>query len=334
VNKKIRFGVLGAASIAVESVIPAMQKSNFSEVTAIASRNLEKAKTVSQKLNIKKYYGSYEELLADKEIDAIYNPLPNHLHVPWSVKALEAGKHVLCEKPIALNAAQAQELLTVSKKFPRLKITEAFMYRFHPQWIKTKTLIAAGEIGELQTIQTFFSYFDNNPESIVNIKEFGGGAMPDIGCYPVSLSRYIFNKEPKKVSAHIIKDPVSDVDILSSGILVFNNGTSTFTTSIRSADFQRVNIFGTLGEIEIEIPFNAPNHKPTNIYLKKAGKTQKIKIEICDQYGIEADEFAKTILENRDVDYPLEDALKQMQIIDAIYSSAEKNKFIEIEEKK
>ena len=327
-NKKIRFGVLGAASIAVESVIPAIQKSNFTEITAIASRDIKKAKAVSQKLNIEKFYGSYEELLADKEIDAIYNPLPNHLHVPWSVKALEAGKHVLCEKPIALNAAQAEELLFASKKFPDLKITEAFMYRFHPQWIKTKELIAAGKIGELQTIQTFFSYFDDNPESIVNIKEFGGGAMPDIGCYPVSLSRYIFNEEPKKVLAHIIKDPVFDVDILSSGILVFNGGTSVFTTAIRSTYHQRVTIFGTLGEIEIEIPFNAPNDKPTNIYLKRDGKIKKIEIETCDQYGIEADAFAKAILENRDVDYPLEDALKQMQIIDAIYSSAEKMSWI------
>ena len=327
-KKKIRFGILGAAAIAIDYVIPAMQNAEYTEVTAIASRNLKKAESAAKLLNIKKVYGSYEELLNDPDIDAVYNPLPNHLHVPWSVKALEAGKHVLCEKPIALNAKEAQELVDASKQYPHLKITEAFMYRFHPQWHKTRNMIENGEIGKLQTIQTIFSYFDDNPKSIVNVKEYGGGGLPDIGCYPISLSRFLFREEPKRVMGSVEKEPVMDIDILTSGILEFSKGTSTFTASTRIYDRQRVNIFGTKGEIELEIPFNPFNDRPSVIYLKKEGKVKKIEIDTCDQYGLQGDAFAKAILEDKEVDYPLEDAVKQMKIIDAIFESAEKNQWI------
>lgn len=327
-KKKIRFGILGAAAIAIEHVIPAMQNANYTEVTAIASRDLKKAESAAKLLNIEKSYGSYEELLNDPDIDAIYNPLPNHLHVSWSIKALKAGKHVLCEKPIALNAKEAQKLVDAAKQFPNLKITEAFMYRFHPQWQKVRNMIEKGEIGRLTTIQTIFSYYDDNPKSIVNNKEYGGGGLPDIGCYPISLSRFLFKEEPKRIMGSIKRYPLMNIDILTSGILEFREGTSTFTASIRLYDRQRVNIFGTNGEIELEIPFNPFKDRPAVIYLKKDGKVIKMELDVCDQYGLQGDAFAKAILENKEVDYSLEDAVKQMKIIDAIYESTKKDQWI------
>ena len=327
-SKKIRFGIIGAAAIAIEHVIPAMQNGRLTEVTAIASRDLKKSQKAADQLGIEKAYGSYEELLADSDIDAVYNPLPNHLHVPWSIKALEAGKHVLCEKPIALNAEEAQMLIDASKKYPHLKITEAFMYRFHPQWHKTRQMIDDGEIGKLQTIQTIFSYYDDNPSSIVNVKEYGGGSLPDIGCYPISLSRFLYREEPQRVIGRIEKDAELDVETSTAAIMIFSKGTSTFTSSTRVYDRQRVNVFGTKGEIELEIPFNPYNDRPAVIYLKKDGKVQKIEIDVCDQYGLQGDAFARAIIDDTDVDYPLEDAVKQMKIIDAVYESAEKEKWV------
>ncbi len=329
-GEKIKFGILGAAAIALEHVIPAMQKGRYTEITAIASRTLKKAQNAADQLKIDKAYGSYEELLNDPDIEAVYNPLPNHLHVPLSIKALEYGKHVLCEKPIALNAKEAQRLVDASKNYPHLKITEAFMYRFHPQWHKTRQMVDDGVIGKLQTIQTIFSYYDDNPKSIVNIKEYGGGSLPDIGCYPISLSRFLFREEPQKVIGRIEKDLQLDVETSTYAILVFNKGTSTFTSSTRLYDRQRVNIFGTEGEIQLEIPFNPPNDRAAVIYLKKEGNVQKIEIDACDQYGLQGDAFAKAIIDDTPVDYPLEDAVKQMKIIDAVYESAYNEKWVTI----
>src|ERR1700732_4675515 len=194
-SEKVRWGILGAAKIGTQKVIPAMQRGAHAEVAGIASRDLDKARKAAADLKIPKAYGSYEELLADPEIDAIYNPLPNHLHVPWSIRAAEAGKHVLCEKPIALSVEEARELIR-ARDAHRVKIGEAFMARTHPQWLRVKELTDSGAVGELRTISGFFSYFNRDPQNIRNRPEMGGGAVMDIGCYPITLSRMIVGREP------------------------------------------------------------------------------------------------------------------------------------------
>lgn len=326
--RKIKWGILSTAKIGMMKVIPAMQKGQFCEINAIASREPVKAKDAAFKLGIDKSYGSYEDLLNDPEIEAIYNPLPNHLHVPWSIKALEAGKHVLCEKPIGLSAGEAEQLLKASKKFPHLKIMEAFMYRLHPQWRKARSLVKDGAIGELKTIQSFFSYYNVEVNNIRNQPDLGGGGLMDIGCYCVSLSRFIFGHEPHKVSGIIDYDPVMKTDRLTSGMLEFANGTATFTCSTQLVPYQRVNIFGTTGRIEIEIPFNAPPDKPTRLWLNTTSGTEEFIFDVCDQYTIQGDAFSKTIIENTPVPTPLEDAVANMKVIDAVVESALRNSIV------
>ena len=222
---KIRWGVLSTAKIGREKVIPATQVSDTGVVTAIASRDLAHAqKSVASQLGIEKAFGSYEELLADADVDAVYIPLPNHMHVPWTLRAIEAGKHVLCEKPIALTAVEAQELVDAAAAHPQLKVMEAFMYRFHPQWLTARQLVRDGRIGELRTIHTDFSYFNDDPRNIRNKVEMGGGALMDIGCYPISLSRFIFGEEPARVLGDTSRDPETEVDILTSAVLEFDVG--------------------------------------------------------------------------------------------------------------
>ena len=328
--KKIRWGVLSTAKIGTEKVIPAMQKGEYSAVTAIASRQLDNAQAAAKKLGIEKAYGSYEALLAAPDVDAVYIPLPNHLHVPWSIKALEAGKHVLCEKPIGLSAAQAQELVNAAQKFPRLKIMEAFMYRHHPQWQLARQWVDAGKIGTLQTIQTFFSYYNTDPANIRNMADIGGGGLMDIGCYCISLSRFIFNAEPKRVCGLIDYDPNFNTDRLTSGILEFAAGTSTFTCSTQLVPHQRVNIFGDKGRIEIEIPFNAPPDRPCKVWYTDGSKLEEVTLEICDQYTIQGDLFARAILEDKPVPTPLTDAVANMQVIEAINQSAKSKNWAQV----
>lgn len=320
--KKVRWGVLSTAKIAIEKVIPAMQLGEYCKFTAIASRQLEKAQEAARRLGIEKAYGSYEELLADPDVDAVYLPLPNHLHVPWAIKALKAGKHVLCEKPLGLNAVEAQKLLEASRKFPRLKVMEAFMYRHHPQWQWAKKRVSEGKIGELRTIQSFFSYYNSDPNNIRNKVDIGGGGLMDIGCYCISLSRFIFGAEPWRVCGIREEDPEMKVDRLTSGILEFSSGTSTFTCAIQLVPYQRVNIFGTKGRIEIEIPFNAPPDRPCKIWHGDDARIEEVILEICNQYTIQGDLFSRAVLEDREVPTPLEDAVANMQVIDALVRSA------------
>jgi len=323
-KSKVKWGILSTAYIGTEHVIPAMKSSEYSEVHAIASRNYNKAKTVADKLNILKYYGTYEELLKDNEIDAVYISLPNHLHVPWAIKCLEAGKHVLLEKPIGLSSLEAQKLLDESKKYPHLKIMEAFMYRHHPQWIKAKELVDSGAIGKVKTIQSFFSFFDDNPNSIVNNKKYGGGSLMDIGCYPISLSRFIFNSEPQEVFSNIEYHPKLEVDIEATVQMKFNEGTSSFFSSIQLDERQQAQIFGTNGKIEFDIPFNPIANEPSKIFLYRNNKTEVIIFESCDQYTIQADLFSLAIINDTKVPTPLEDAVSNMKVIEAIIKS---NKF-------
>ena len=327
---KIRWGILSTAKIGREKVIPAIQKSTVCEVLAIASRQKENADEEASKLNIQKAYGSYEELLNDPEIDAVYIPLPNHLHVDWSIKALQAGKHVLCEKPIGLSAEEAKKLLDTSRQYPHLKIMEAFMYRFHPQWQKAKDLVNGGKIGELKTIHSFFSYYNIDPNNIRNQNDKGGGGLMDIGCYNISLSRFVFDDEPKKVLGVVEYDPDTKTDRLASGILQFPKGNSVFTCSTQLIPYQRVNIFGTEARIEIEIPFNAPPDKATRLWLHSKTGTEEMVFDVIDQYTLEADRFSKAILEDSPVPTSLEDAVNNMKVIEAIFESSKEEAWKEL----
>ncbi len=325
---KVRWGVLSTADIGAAKVIPAMQQGSYGEITAIASRDLAKAQAVAARLGIPTAYGSYEDLLADPEIDAVYNPLPNHLHVPWSIKALEAGKHVLCEKPVALTAAQAQELADAAARYPRLKVMEAFMYRFHPQWRRARQLVADGAIGELRTVQSFFSYYLDDPTNVRNMAGIGGGGLMDIGCYNISLSRFIFDAEPRRVLGIVEYDPRFNTDRLASGILDFGGGTATFTCSTQLTPYQRVNIFGTEGRVEIEIPFNAPPDKPCRIWHQRGDTIEEIVFDVADQYTIQGDLFARAVLDDTPVPTPIADAVANMRVLDAIVRSGQSGAWV------
>lgn len=331
-KSQIRWGILSTAKIAREKVIPAMQTSQYCIVDAICSRSIERAQETAALLNIKKAYGSYEELLNDAEIDAIYIPLPNHLHVEWGVKCLAAGKHVLIEKPISLSVKDAEILLAASKKYPHLKVMEAFMYRFHPQWIYTEGLVKSKWLGKLKSIQSFFSYNNTDPNNIRNKVETGGGGLMDIGCYCVSLTRLLFGEEPLKVIANVEYDPITHTDSLVSGMMMFNKGASSFTCSTKLMPYQSVNIIGDLGRIEIEIPFNPTPTEQTKITLYKQGSVKNVLFSIADQYTLQADSFAKAIIQNQPVPYALNDAVQNMAVIEALFESNRVNNWINVQD--
>jgi predicted dehydrogenase len=330
-STKVRWGVLSTAAIGVKKVIPAMQKGEWSEVTAIASRDIHKAEAVAQALGIARAYGSYEELLADPQIEAIYNPLPNQLHVPWSIKAAEAGKHVLCEKPLSLTVSEGRTLLAVQDR-TGLKMGEAFMVRTHPQWLRARELVKSGRIGPLRSMVGFFSYFNVNPANIRNIPECGGGALMDVGCYPITTSRFMFGEEPSRVLGLVERDPVMKVDRLTSAILDFPSGQSTFTCSTQLVPYQRMQFLGTKGRIEIEIPFNAPNDRPCRIFIDDGGELFGSGITTesfptCNQYTVQGDLFSKAVRDGGEVPVPLGDAVKNMAVIEAIFRSAESGRW-------
>ena len=325
-SNKLRWGVLSTANIGLMKVLPAMQQGQYTTVTAIASRDIVRARKAASALGIEKAYGSYEELLADPEIDAIYNPLPNQLHVPWAIRAAEAGKHVLCEKPLSLTAAEAETLLAVRAR-TGVKIGEAFMIRSYPQWLRVRELLDEERIGKLRSVMGVFSYFNINPANIRNQVDSGGGALMDIGCYLVHASRYAFAQEPRRVVALIDRDPQMHTDRLTSAILDFDGGQSIFTCSTQLVPYQRIHFLGAKGRIEIEIPFNAPKDRPTRIFIDDGGELfgSGITTEtfpVLDQYTLQGDAFSKAVLEGGEVPVPVEDAMKNMAVIDAIFDSA------------
>lgn len=317
--QRLRWGVLGVAGIAVKKVIPAMQQSEIAEVTAIASRDLAKARDAAAKLGIAKAYGSYEELLADPDVDAIYNPLPNHLHVPWSAKAAEAGKHVLCEKPIGLSVAEARQLIAVRDR-TGVRIGEAFMVRTHPQWLRAREIVQSGELGELRSIIGAFSYFNRDPKNIRNIPGWGGGGLMDIGCYPIQVSRFLYGSEPKRVCGLLERDPAMGTDRLSSAILEFEGGQSIFTCSTQLTPYQKVQALGTKGRIEFEIPFNALPDRPSQIFVD-TGTLRSEEFAVCDQYTIQGDLFSRAVMDGGEVPTPLEDSVGNMAVIEALFAS-------------
>jgi len=330
-SKRVRWGVLGTARIATRHVIPAMQRGEWSEVAAIASRDHGKAERVAAKMSIAKAYGSYEELLADPEIEAVYNPLPNHLHAPWSIRAVEAGKHVLCEKPVALSAAECQSLISARDRSGML-VGEAFMVRSHPQWLRARELAQSGEIGEMHSVVTVFSYLNRDPGNIRNVPEYGGGALMDIGCYPIFISRFLFGEEPLRVGATMERDPAFGIDRLTSAVMEFHSGQSIFTCSTQLVQYQRVQILGSHGRIEIEIPFNAPADRPCRLFVDVGGDvlggtTRIEEIPVSNQYGEQGDRFSRAIRAGGQLPVPLENSLGNMAVIDAVARAARTGEF-------
>lgn len=330
--KKLRWGVLSTADIGRKKVIPAIQTSLLGEVVAIASRNQENADRVAAELGLNYAHGSYEDLLANPNVDAIYNPLPNHLHVPWSIKALEAGKHVLCEKPLGLNTADVEALIKAAQQHPHLQVMEAFMYRFHPQWIAVKQLLREGRIGQVRSVNSNFSYNNHEQGNIRNVADWGGGALMDIGCYCISLSRFIYDEEPLRVVGQITPYAGYEVDCFVSSIMEFADGNATFTASTKSESRQQVEIYGEHGSIFMPYPFFSP---PADTAIHIVVKCDDVREEIIqlpdNQYRNMADAFAESIAQQNHAPTPLSDALANMKIIDAIFASAKNSMWVAIE---
>jgi predicted dehydrogenase len=327
----VRWGILGAAGIALRKVIPGMQGSALAQVVAIASRDIAKAQAAAERLGIPRAYGSYEELIADPDIEAIYNPLPNHLHVPWSIRAAEHGKHVLCEKPIALTTREALQLLEVRDK-TGVQIGEAFMVRTHPQWLKVREIIASGRIGELRLIAGHFSYYRRDPSDIRSRVEWGGGALMDVGCYPITIARWLFGAEPIEVVGLIERDPDMQIDRLTSGLLRFEKGQATFSCATQLVPHQAMQIFGTTGRISVGIPFNPPPADQSRIIVDDGsdlagGGIETITFPPVDQYALQADRFSEAIRGVGDVPVSLEDAIGNMAVIDALFRSADSRRW-------
>lgn len=331
-TKKVKWGILSTASIAQRRVIPAMKNCQHAEVAAIASRSLDKAKAVAAQFSIPKAYGSYEELFNDPEIEAIYNPLPNHLHVEWSVRAADRGKHVLVEKPLARNVAEARHLLEARNR-NHVKIGEAFMVRTHPQWLRAAELVHSGRIGKLRSAFCYFSYFNVDPTNTRNIADDAGGALMDIGCYPIKTSRFVFREEPRRVFGCIERDPTFKTDRLTSAILEFPTGQSVFTVSTQVVYYQKMQFFGDAGRIDIEIPFNAPTDKPCRIFvddcsvLYASASAVVESLPVCNQFTIQGDLFSTSIRHDTEVPNSLEDAFANMAVIDAIFRSSHSGKW-------
>ena len=325
--EKVRFGILSTANIGMAKVTPAIQAGANCDVVAIASRDESRARAAADRLGIPRAHGSYEALLSDDEVDAVYIPLPNQLHAEWTMAAARAGKHVLCEKPLALTAADAQEMADVCAA-EGVKFMEAFMYRLHPSWMAVRELVAGGRIGEVRAIQAWFSYFNDDPDNIRNKPECGGGALMDVGCYPINAARMIYGGEPTAVAGSMRRDPRFGTDVVTSALLEFGPGQASFTCSTQLEDYQRVHLGGTEGRIDIEIPFNIPPDRPTRIFVTAGGNppvaptTETITFDTRDQYTAEAEGFAAAILSDTPVPNPPEDGVANMRVIEQIVAAA------------
>ena len=324
---RLRWGVLSTAKIGRTKVIPGIARADHCEVVAIASRDRLAAERVAASLDIPGVHGSYADLLEDDVVDAVYIPLPNHLHAEWAIAALEAGKHVLCEKPLALSVAEAERMVRVAER-TGMHLMEAFMYRLHPSWVAVRALVAAGRIGHVTAIDSWFSYHNDDPGNIRNMLDAGGGALYDIGCYNVNLSRMLFGREPDRVEAIQVHDPVGGTDTVTAGLLGFGDGVATFTCSTRAEDDQRVDIYGTSGRISLEIPFNIPPDRVTRVFVTAGGDppvapaTETLTFEPADPYTVEAEAFATAVLAGRPVPVPPADAVANLRVIERLFAAA------------
>jgi predicted dehydrogenase len=320
----LRFGVLSTADIGLRKVLPAMLRADRVEVVAIASRDRARAAAAAAELELDRAHGSYEDLLADPDVDAVYNPLPNHLHAEWTIAAARAGKHVLCEKPLATTAADAERMIDACEQ-AGVVLMEAFMYRLHPSWVAVRELVASGRIGALRAVQSWFSYFNDDASNIRNRLDAGGGALFDIGCYCVNLSRMLFGTEPTRVQGSVTRDPTMGIDVLTSAILDFPDGVASFTSTTRAEPDQRVHVYGTEGRIAIEIPFNIPPDRPTRVLVSAGGDpptapdTEELVFEPADPYTIQGERFAAAVLDGVPVPIPTSDAVANLRVIEELF---------------
>lgn len=325
---ELRWGILSTADIGRRKVVPAIQRARRSRVVAVASRDHERATEYAAALGITRSVGSYEELLADPGVDAVYIPLPNHMHLEWTLRAAAAGKHVLCEKPLAMSSADAAQMVEACER-AGVRLMEAFMYRLHPTWVAIRELVAAGRIGKLMAVQSWFGYFNDDQKNIRNIRAAGGGALYDVGCYCVNLSRVLFGREPARVRGAIVRDPLGGTDVLTSGILEFGDGIASFTCSTRAENDQRVDIYGTRGRISVPIAFNIPPDRPTEIMLIAGGKPpvapniERLTFPTTDQYTLQAEVFAAAVLDGVEPPFPASDAVANLRVIEQIFASAD-----------
>jgi predicted dehydrogenase len=326
----LRWGILSTANIATEKVIPGIRRAARNEIVAIASRDGETARRVADRLAIPRAHGSYEALLADPDVDAVYIPLPNHLHAEWSIAAARAGKHVLCEKPLALTAADAARMIEAAEA-AGVHLMEAFMYRHHPSWVAVRELVASGRIGTLTAVQSWFGFHNDDAANIRNIRDFGGGALYDVGCYCVNLSRMLFGGEPVRIEGAVVRDGAAGdgVDILTTGLLEFESGLASFGCSIRTEPDQRVDVYGSDGRISIGIPFNIPPDRPTQVFVTKGGDppvapaTDTLTFETKDPYAAEAERFAEAVLDGLPTPVPPSDAVANLRVIERLFASAD-----------
>ncbi len=329
----LRIGILSTANIATEKVIPGMRRAERVDVVAIASRDAARSRAVADRLSIPTAHGSYEALLADPDVDAVYIPLPNHLHAEWTITAARAGKHVLCEKPLAMTSAEAERMVEACR-VAGVQFMEAFMYRLHPSWLAATELVASGRIGRLVAVQSWFSYFNDDAANIRNVLAFGGGALFDIGCYAVNLSRMLFGAEPDRVAAAVVRDPASGVDTTTSAVLEFPTGLAAFTVSTRSETDQRVDIYGTDGRISIGIPFNIPPDRPTKVFVTAGGEppvapaTEELRFDTADPYAVQAERFAAAILDGTPPPVPPEDGVANLRVIERIFAAADQSRAV------
>jgi predicted dehydrogenase len=321
----LRWGVLSTADIGLRKWIPGVMSSAARcEVVAIGSREKARAEEAAAELGIERAHGSYEDLLADPDVDAVYIPLPNHMHMEWTMAAARAGKHVLCEKPLAMTAADAEQMVSVCEA-EGVVLMEAFMYRLHPSWEAVREVASSGRIGELRAVQSWFSYFNDDPTNIRNIPEAGGGALFDVGCYSVNLSRMLFGAEPVRIQGSVTRDPKMGIDVTTSGILSFADGEATFTCSIRSEPDQRVHVYGTRGRVSVQIPFNIPPNLPTKVYVTAGGDppvaphVEELTFDPADAYAIEAERFAAAIWDGTPVPTPPSDAVANLRVIEELF---------------
>ena len=332
-SDKVRWGIISTANIGMSKVTPGIMKSEHSVVTAISSRDLGRAKSAAAELGIEKAYGSYEEMLADPDIDAVYNPLPNHLHVDLTLAAARAGKHVLCEKPIGMDIKDAERLLDTPKG---ILVAEAFMVRYHPQWLRVREIVRSGELGEVKAIRSAFTYFNNNPDDVRNMNDIGGGGILDIGCYPVTAGRFFFEAEPKRVIALVERDPVFKTDRLASVIADFGEGRQlTFLISTQLTSSQSVDVYGTKARVEIIIPYNAPADQHTAITIDEGltadeSLSRREVIRACDQYTEQAEIFSLAVLGKHELPYGIDDSLKSMRVLSAIFESEKVGTWINV----
>jgi predicted dehydrogenase len=327
--ERVRWGVLGVSEHFIRRVVLPIKKSSIVELYGIASRSPEKAKNTAEKYGITRSYSSYDELLEDENIEAVYIPLPNHLHAKWIKKTADKGKHILCEKPLALTKDEAQESVDYAKSKGVL-IMEAFMYRFHPEWQRVYELISVGEIGEVQSIYTFFAYNNPDPKNIRNNPDYGGGGLLDIGCYAVSISRFLLGKEPRKVISLIYNDSNFKVDILSSGIIDFGKARSLFTVATKLFSNQRVDINGSRGYINILIPFNIYPDVPAKVSITTSVGTRTLEFFPVDQYGLEFESFSLSIRNNKSTPIPSDDIVNNQKVLDALFESAKTKSWISV----